>query len=147
MIAGVVMLLLYIAFLAMNPLYKPPSGRELSRAKACLTNMRLLSGAIEMYNLDGKFMTELDIEALKTGKFLKGEVQCLETRAASYIGIGLTAESLADNSGISCEYHGSQTQLKEKVADLEKRVAWEDSFLGRIPHAISRFFTEELPKI
>ena len=78
--------------------------RRGARQKACYSNMRILMGAVEMYNMDVATMTSiLDQDQLYKGKYIKQLMVCPETsKAATYSGTNLD-----DGSGeIICSYHG-----------------------------------------
>lgn len=76
--------------------------------KACFSNMRVLTGAVEMYNMDnGVKMDKLDIDKLVQGRYLmsaplKPDAKC------SYDGY-----DLANNGEIYCTYHGSVLNPKK----------------------------------
>ena len=59
-------------------IFQPPirrGGHGSSRVKACYGNIRLIQGAVEMYNMDSReMMTELDMKLLIDGHYLKNEV-------------------------------------------------------------------------
>lgn len=84
-------------------------AREQAREKACYANMRVILGAIEMYNMDHTAMiTALaDTDAttsggtLVSGKYLKSPVSRPES-SCSYTGSGMDAEGL-----INCSQHGT----------------------------------------
>lgn len=78
-------------------------ARETARAKACYSNMRVLLGAVEMYNLDNAvMMTELDMQKLVDG----GYMRCIPTKPdpnCSYYSEG----NLTIDGKIKCKLHGS----------------------------------------
>lgn len=77
-------------------------NRKIARQKACFANMRVLLGAVEMYNMDNAVMMDkLDINKLVQGGYLKSSPAKPEAEC-SYNGYGLT-----ENGEIYCTYHGS----------------------------------------
>ncbi len=84
-------------------------AREQAREKACYANMRVILGAIEMYNMDKTTMlTTLSDEAATTsagalvaGKYLKSPVNRPET-SCSYSGANMDGTGL-----IKCGEHGT----------------------------------------
>ncbi|MBF0543374.1 MAG: VWA domain-containing protein [Candidatus Riflebacteria bacterium] len=84
-------------------------AREQAREKACYANMRVLLGAVEMYNLDnatGSQMHQIDEEAMKNLTslgYLKGNLNRPETFCGYY-----SAGDLASPSGyLACLAHGT----------------------------------------
>lgn len=78
-------------------------AREQARPKACASNMRVLMGAVEMYNMDnGVMMRVLDQELLREGGYLRALVQCPE-QVGTYGSVG----DLSDENGrVACTIHG-----------------------------------------
>ena len=85
--------------------------RVSARDKACFSNIRVIQGAVEMYNMDSSIMMEnLDIENLKKGKYLKEEPVKPEV-SCEYKNFG----NLADDGFVFCKYHGDL----ERILDSE----------------------------
>ena len=80
-------------------------ARASARQKACYSNIRVIQGAVEMYNMDvSTMMTSLDQSILISGKYIKAKdpLICPETsRSGKYGG-----SSLTDDGEITCSYHG-----------------------------------------
>ncbi len=80
-------------------------AREQARDKACYANMRVLQGAVEMYNMDHEEMitvlTEREIQILVQEKYLKGDIVRPEQDCV-YGTIG----DLTQDGVISCSVHG-----------------------------------------
>jgi prepilin-type N-terminal cleavage/methylation domain-containing protein len=84
-------------------------AREQARQKACYANMRVILGAIEMYNMDHNKMIESMGDAAPTDKtgllvsggYLKAPVSTPENDC-SYLG-----EDLHDAGLIECNKHGT----------------------------------------
>ena len=80
-------------------------ARASARQKACYSNMRVIQGAVEMYNMDvSTMMSTLDQNTLISGKYIKATspLICPETsKGGSYSGT-----DLCDNGEIICSYHG-----------------------------------------
>ncbi|NLF98349.1 MAG: prepilin-type N-terminal cleavage/methylation domain-containing protein [Candidatus Riflebacteria bacterium] len=78
-------------------------AREQARDKACMANMRVLAGAVEMYNMDNPgLMQQLDMNALLKGKYLKSPIVPAET-GCRYLSIG----DLSADGEIYCQLHGN----------------------------------------
>lgn len=79
-------------------------AREQAREKACYANMRVLLGAIEMYNMDTpnmeSAMSDTVITKLSTNNYLKGGISKPEA-GCSYGGSDLTGQGK-----IKCNVHG-----------------------------------------
>lgn len=80
-------------------------AREQAREKSCYANMRVIQGAIEMYNMDNTPMiTSVDLTKLTgTGGYLKSDPKCPSNSANSY---GQTSD-LTDQGKITCPCHGT----------------------------------------
>ena len=78
-------------------------AREQAREKACYSNIRVLLGAIEMYNMDHSVMMDTPDQGKLTGAagYLKAAVVCPET-GGSYVGSNLSKDGI-----LSCSIHGS----------------------------------------
>ena len=92
--------------------------RRGARQKACYSNMRVLMGAVEMYNMDVATMTNiLDQEQLRKGGYIKGsaDLTCPESyKKGTYSGTNLT-----EDGEIICSYHGGL--ITEGEYDRENR--------------------------
>jgi Ca-activated chloride channel family protein len=81
-------------------------AREQARHKACYANMRVLQGAVEMYNMDHEEMitvlTEREIQLLIEEKYLKSDISRPEQDCV-YGTIG----DLSQNGMICCAIHGT----------------------------------------
>ncbi|MBF0405848.1 MAG: VWA domain-containing protein [Candidatus Riflebacteria bacterium] len=90
-------------------------SREQARGKACYANMRVLLGAVEMYNMDNPvFITKIDEEAMKNLScgYLKGPLNKPENKCGYY-----SAGDLTKPEGrIACALHGTV----EDDTDLSK---------------------------
>lgn len=78
-------------------------AREQAREKACYSNIRVLLGAIEMYNMDHSVMMDSPNQGSLTGAagYLKAEVVCPET-GGTYQGSNLSKDGV-----LSCSIHGT----------------------------------------
>jgi len=76
----VLIVLFIIAILAAIAVPSKPRVRPLAREKACYANMRVILGAIEMYNLDNPVMEKsinpAVMEKLVNGNYLKSVPKC-----------------------------------------------------------------------
>lgn len=81
-------------------------AREQAREKACYANMRVLLGAIEMYNMDHSAMIsdcsgDGTISTLISGQYLKSKISYPE-QGCTYKGSNLTGDGR-----ITCGVHGT----------------------------------------
>ncbi len=78
------------------------AARNSAREKACFSNQRVLTGAVEMYNMDhDTMMTTLDIDTLVKGRYLKSAPKGPEPEC-EYFSIG----DLSKDGVIACKRHG-----------------------------------------
>ncbi len=119
-----------IMFYFMNPFnnYRRYGGS--SREKSCYSNIRILQGAVEMYNMDNKvLMDNLEIDILKSGNYIKEKPVSPETSCA-YLG-----NDLSNEGTVYCTYHGDmqgltaglyyEKQLKEKeIKERNDKILW-----------------------
>lgn len=108
------------------------------RQKSCISNMRVIQGAIEFYNLDvdeKNRLHKLDDriqELLVKGNYLKYFQECPEssTKKGKYLSKG----DISEDGFIYCEYHGTQegvsvtpsmtlSEYKAEKAKIEKEKA------------------------
>ena len=82
-------------------------GHHRSRVKSCMANMRVLSGAVEMYNMDNNVMlSHFDhdtIQRLIDGRYLKSTVTCPGNPPGEYCSSG----DLSREGVIACSVHGT----------------------------------------
>ena len=82
------------------PNFRKGGGRD--PRITCYSNLRVIQGAVEMYNMDIKtMMTDLDIERLIEGKYLKEKPRSPRPECR-YFSDG----DLTDTGEICCEIHG-----------------------------------------
>ena len=95
------------------------SNRIWARQKACYSNLRVIQGAIEMYNMDNSiFITEYNEESEKKlieGKYLK-EKPYKPEYSCSYG----SKDDLSKDGVLFCEYHGAV------VSDVGSNHKFED---------------------
>ncbi len=132
-----------ILFLMSNP--NVTRRRTSERRKACISNIKILQGAVEQYN-DKKqnLMKKLDIDLLVKEKFIRNyprnpEPQCLYSSEGD----------LSENGYVYCKYHGEYDEKKEKeLIEKESRDKIKNKtksffifiFISSIPSLIYLFF-------
>ncbi len=93
------------------PMTGRSGARVRARSKACAANMRVLQGAIEMYNMDHEKMLsqfeESTLDLLVSGKYLKSRPIC----PGSPSGVYRSAGDLTKEGVISCSVHGTVENL------------------------------------
>ena len=78
-------------------------ARDSARQKACFSNIRVLTGAMEMYNMDhNTMMHTLDIDALVKGGYLKSAPTSPEPDCEYY-----SEGDLTEDGVICCKRHGN----------------------------------------
>ena len=89
-------------------------ARLSGRPQACASNIRIIQGAVEMYNMDSKIsMKHLDNDSMKElikGKYLKEEPEKPET-SCEYKSIGDLSKEGEGEGIIFCTYHGDLEHL------------------------------------
>ncbi len=88
------------AMLTMPPNFTK-GGSSNSKQKACYSNIRVIQGAVEMYNMDAsELMSELNIDYLTNGHYLKVKPDHPD-KPCSYQG-----SKLEDDGSVYCTFHG-----------------------------------------
>ncbi len=95
--------------------YKP--YRPLSRYKACLSNIHVIQGAVEMYNMDSPLMlkdlNEKSLDNLVNGHYLK-QVPMGPDYSCKYSSKG----DLSEDGEVYCEYHGGLDRNKIRPSSI-----------------------------
>ena len=87
------------------------------KEKACFSNIRVLTGAVEMYNMDiSPMMEKLDMQKLVETKYIKSIIIGPE-KECEY----LTEGNLAENGFIYCVNHGDIERKKTKEIEARKK--------------------------
>jgi Ca-activated chloride channel family protein len=83
-------------------------ARESSRVKSCMANMRVILGAIEMYNMDQPALLPTNImvpfPTLMAAGYLKSECQC-PTTGGYYQYVGLASDTTGTLGEVRCTVH------------------------------------------
>ncbi len=78
-------------------------AKAMAQKRACFANMRVILGAIEMYNMDNsEMLTYVDLPRLVSGSYLKSEIK-LPTPNCSYSARG----DLTEDGLVCCAFHGA----------------------------------------
>lgn len=109
----IVIVIIIIIASCMKPNVHPT--RASTREKNCFSNLRVITGAVEMYNLDNppkNQMRSLELQTLVNGHYLKSiptgpDVSC------KYFSDGDL--SVASEGIIACKYHGDREQKRFKT--------------------------------
>ena len=65
------------------------TSRYQARQKACYSNIRVVQGAVEMYNMDTpSMMSTMAMANLTSGGYLKPNIKCPECNSDSYTNVG-----------------------------------------------------------
>ena len=95
-------IILIIASTAM-PNFRMHNNRESARQKACYSNIRVVQGAVEMYNMDSKIMMKnMNMQNLVKGGYLKQGIKCPEFGEDMYTNVG----NLDGDGEVSCGKEG-----------------------------------------
>ena len=83
--------------------------RPNAREKSCYSNIRVLQGSIEMYNMDydNKMRTILDLKALNDGNYIKNHESFISPNTPEVSCKYDIRGDLTDRGIIYCHYHGS----------------------------------------
>ena len=110
---AIVFIVVFVLTCMAVPTYSAP--RASTRQKACYSNIRVLYGAIEMYNLDHKDtfkeLNEKTLNSLYDEKCLKGDIN-LPTPRCNYRSEGIIKEN--GEGFVYCDYHGD---IENKMPD------------------------------
>jgi competence protein ComGC len=102
-LAELMIVMVIIAIMAAISIPNFRKSREQARDKACFANLRVLTGAVEMYNMDtDNPMNNLDIDQLVQKKYLKAKPYPPES-GCRYLSHG----NLAEDGYVYCQLHGS----------------------------------------
>ena len=104
-------IILIIAEMAM-PNFRMHNNRESARQKACYSNIRVVQGAVEMYNMDAPlatgsknihlFMDKMNMQNLVKGGYLKPGIKCPGIGEDTYTNVG----NLDGDGEVSCGKEG-----------------------------------------
>ena len=115
-IAFTTFLILVITYIIFMPNFRKGGGHD--PRITCYSNLRIIQGAVEMYNMDIEtMMTDLDIERLIEGKYLKEKPRSPRPECR-YFSDG----NLTDTGEICCELHGGLiAETRSEIAKREER--------------------------
>ncbi len=142
-IGGILLILISALIPNYNRNWQPPSDR---RRKACYSNIRIIQGAVEMYNMDSsEMMNALDMNKLQESHYLK-ENPIVPDEPCEYYGNNL------DNDGsVYCYIHGDlqgTTAEKEGLYDkLKNRKKYENNKLDLLRYIRSDNIIEFLIRL
>ena len=96
-----------------------------SPLKNCFARQRVLSGALEMYNMDNtKMMTTLDVEELIRGGYLKlKDIEDYRKKCVFH-----SDGDLTDSGTIYCEYHGNELNTHKPSPEYYKEQQRKNSY-------------------
>ena len=141
-----VFFLIYIAGFIIITFFDPSASfrrvHHSARDKACYSNIRVIQGAVEMYNMDHRtMMTTLDQSLLIEEKYIKSPypLTCPETsKGGKYSG-----EHLLDDVEIICSYHGGLIAEGpyDKDKELQNQIVYKvqkylEECIERAPYAL-----------
>ena len=119
-----------LVFTINNIAFCTKKSRDIPRYRSCLSNIRVIQGAVEMYNMDHQTpMEDIYEDSIKTlvkEKYLKSPLQGPETSCKYTVNKKLFSE----NGVVYCEYHGGVDKEKIKpsakfIEILENHEKWE----------------------
>ncbi len=97
-----------VLFIFLGPKPQKVGGRgyDPGRQKSCYSNIRILQGAVEMYNMDvATMMTSLDQSALINDHYIKDSSPLVCPNDSKH-GVYKNSGDLTDSGEIYCTYHG-----------------------------------------
>ncbi len=125
-------------FIFFGPQMSYRRGGRNDRIKSCYSNLRVIQGAVEMYNMDVKEkMTTLDQSHLIEGHYIKAnsELVCPETsKHGTYSGKDLTKDG-----EIICSYHGgliAEGPYNDELIQIEKQQNIKN-YIDKTPYALA----------
>ena len=125
-----------VLFIFLGPIPRKVGGRGSgSPQKACYSNIRVIQGAVEMYNMDSsKMMSDLKIGDLRSGKYLKEDPEPPK-KECSYEGSRLDEEG-----SVYCTFHGDLQGITPGLYNGEPiRIwGWQDNKEYYLKHCIDR---------
>jgi competence protein ComGC len=95
---GIVLIAVVVLSSLSVPNFK--KAREQARDKACFSNQRVITGAIEMFEMDNGPLTSFDLNRLSDAGYMRGVPQCPEHKGAY---------SITHNKQVYCTFHGTYT--------------------------------------
>ncbi|MFC1746079.1 competence type IV pilus major pilin ComGC, partial [Candidatus Riflebacteria bacterium] len=121
-----------IFFLAMLSTPNFRRARKQARSKSCFANIRVIMGAVEMYNMDTpNKMRQLDMDSLINQNYLKQRPQCPAR------GDYFTQGDLSSNGTVRCNVHGGPT--RDPIAGGAEYDAEDEDMVGSAaPPEVSR---------
>ena len=133
-----------VLFVFLGPMPKKVGGRssDPGRRMACYSNLRIIQGAVEMYNMDvSTMMTDLDQSVLVAGNYIKSNSP-LVCPYTDKNGIYKNNGDLTDKVDIICTYHGGfiiegEYDKEEKEKEKNRRYQFDlspSACLDRLPY-------------
>ena len=134
-----------IIFIISSIISYPRPHHHYNRRNACYSNIRVIQGAVEMYNMDSNsMMKELNLDLLQEGKYLK-EKPFPPEEECNYSNKG----DLSENGEVYCALHGGMTTegdeevINKKANEKNKEnitLVFILLFIFSIPSLIYLFF-------
>ena len=98
------------------------------RQKTCYSNIRVIQGAVEMYNMDvtsPNEMNSLDMNKLLEGRYLR-EKPKIEEDICVYLG-----EDLSNDGQVYCEFHGGMVKAGNGNEDIYAKKKYRKEYEDR----------------
>ena len=132
----ILLICLLLIFVSFDISFAKKTPSPITKYKSCMSNIRVLMGAVEMYNMDNSVMmddiTEDDLKKLYEEKYLK---QTMFYPECKYLASG----KLSSDGEIYCKYHGGLDRERFPPSyDYLEKEKQENSFSNRIKKAIFR---------
>ena len=113
------------------------------RERLCKSNIKVILGAVEMYNIDSSSkMDVLNIDNLLKGRYLK-EVPVPPEDSCNYLSSG----ELSEDGRIYCQYHKGKGYRSAKEIDEEIKKENEERHWKAIKDDIKNYFLRAIPSI
>lgn len=129
---GIVIVVIGVLSSMSMPNFK--TSRFQARHKACYSNIRVIQGAVEMYNADSSSqMSYLNMANLVKGGYIKPGIKCPETNKEDYYG-----ENLDSDGEVYCLKHGNLSGSKvgstmENQSVMLAKPSQSDSYKSKMP--------------
>ncbi|MBF0544646.1 MAG: hypothetical protein HQM08_09440 [Candidatus Riflebacteria bacterium] len=114
-------------------------ARVQARGKACYANLRVLLGAIEMYNMDNSSMITTSIDdVMKSNNLLRGYLKSPLNRPEPGCAYAIYGDVTQPNGGVYCKLHGTVEGIPEEkkllsgenYAELQKPKQMRDGIIS-----------------
>lgn len=114
-ISSIIIIAIIAIVIIINNIPSFHSPKPFPKTRICFSNIRVILGAVEMYNLDhSEMMQSLDLDKLYKNGYLKSEI-IPSTKKCKYLSEG----DLTGDGYVYCEEHGDVEQKYKITQERE----------------------------